>query len=294
MVLEGMHDMTPISGSGWRSVVRVRMLHSCVRLRAKSSSKYDSDQNGVAINQEDLLATLGAFSVAAVWSLDVMGILLTRREKDSYIAAWRHIGYYMGIEPAYLKQFFPSFDVAEKFLCSAIAHLLNPVPNQPSSKLPLQLIHGIKDRPLYGKTLEFHAALSRLLIGDELADIFDLSAPNTKTSVSLWISMALMKLPIVIGKFYLRPGWENWRRQYTEYFLRLIIEWNVGDRKEFRSSYYIDRTDRTRIDFDKDSDQVHRQRNDIKRKKWQYYTLLCEPFVVAFVASIMAIFIVYH
>ena len=40
----------------------------------------------------DLLATLGSFAIAPLWSLQRMGIKLTEEEKEAYIAVWRHIG----------------------------------------------------------------------------------------------------------------------------------------------------------------------------------------------------------
>src|SRR5271170_5619926 len=61
MVLDAMNDMTPSSGIGFRSVLKVRMLHSHVRLRLSRSPNFDTEKLGVPINQEDLLATLGAF-----------------------------------------------------------------------------------------------------------------------------------------------------------------------------------------------------------------------------------------
>jgi hypothetical protein len=48
--------LTPVSGQGWKSAVRVRMLHSTVRTRiaAKKGMKnvYDHTVDGIPINQE--------------------------------------------------------------------------------------------------------------------------------------------------------------------------------------------------------------------------------------------------
>ena len=50
------NDMTPITGQGWKSAVRVRMLHATVRTRiaAKKGMKnvYDHKVDGIPINQE--------------------------------------------------------------------------------------------------------------------------------------------------------------------------------------------------------------------------------------------------
>ena len=40
----------------------------------------------------DLIATLGSFAIAPLWSLRRMGISLTDEEEQAYVATWRHIG----------------------------------------------------------------------------------------------------------------------------------------------------------------------------------------------------------
>src|SRR5271163_2851293 len=161
MILDAMTDLTPSSGIGFRSVLGVRMLHSHVRIRLLNSTTYDTKHFGIPINQEDLLATLGAFSVACIWSMERMKIYISQEDRESYIATWKYIGYYMGIQPIYLNRYFSTYRSAEKFLLSTIAHLLEPVEGKPSGLLPLQLLNGIANRPLYGGSLEYHAELSR-------------------------------------------------------------------------------------------------------------------------------------
>lgn len=109
-----MTDLEPVKSKGWRSAVRVRLLHAQARLRIidgkgrtgerdhsdggelvllRRSSASSADLITVPINQEDLAATLGSFSVAPIWSLRRLGVGLTRREEEAYLACWRHIGY---------------------------------------------------------------------------------------------------------------------------------------------------------------------------------------------------------
>lgn len=55
-LVDFMGDMTPITGVGWKSAIRVRMLHAQVRLRildGKSKLRtYSVEKDGIAINQE--------------------------------------------------------------------------------------------------------------------------------------------------------------------------------------------------------------------------------------------------
>ena len=80
----------------------------------------------------------------------------------------------MCIQSVHLERFYHNYHTAEKHLCSSIVHLLEPELGKPSGMLELQLLHGITNRPLYGHSLQYHAELSRLLVGDELANIFQL------------------------------------------------------------------------------------------------------------------------
>ena len=232
MVLDAMNDMTPSSGIGFRSVLKVRMLHSHVRLRLLQSPKFDTEIYGIPINQEDLLATLGAFSVACIWSMERMGIYIAREDKEAYIAAWKYIGYYMGIQPVYLERFYKDYHAAEKHLCSSITHLLEPELGKPSGMLPLQLLNGISNRPLYGHSIQYHAELSRLLIGDKLADVFQLPRGNLRTRVGLWGSLTLMRLELWFGRWY-RAGWEKERVRLMKEFVDWLVMWQVGKRQAF-------------------------------------------------------------
>lgn len=105
--------MTPVTGQGWKSAVRVRMLHATVRVRIadKKGMKnvYDHAVDGIPINQEyvflrrrcvclmlidirDMIATLGSFAIAPLWSLRRLGIHLNAEEELAYVSIWRHIG----------------------------------------------------------------------------------------------------------------------------------------------------------------------------------------------------------
>jgi hypothetical protein len=237
MVLDAMNDMTPSTGIGFRSVIRVRMLHSQVRLRLLRSPKYDTEGYGIPINQEDLLATLGSFCVACIWSMERMGIYLCQEDKEAYITAWRHIGYYMGIQPAHLKRFYANYNAAEKHLCCSIVHLLEPQLGEPSGMLPLQLLTGITNRPLYGHSLEYHAELSRLLIGDKLADVFQLPRGGWRTRLGLWSSLTLMRLELFFGGWY-RVGWERERIRLMKEFVVWLVMWQVGKRQAFERTSF--------------------------------------------------------
>lgn len=95
-VVDAMTDMTIGTGRGFKSALRVRLLHAQVRRRIATGhgklNTYDSDVSGIPINQADLATVLGSFMIAPLWSLRRTGIALSPQEILSYQVAWRHIG----------------------------------------------------------------------------------------------------------------------------------------------------------------------------------------------------------
>jgi hypothetical protein len=67
------------------------VLMYCLRMPTKLIAR-----SKIPLNQEDMAATLGAFGVAPVWSLERMGFRLSIREKEAYLFLWRYLGYYLG------------------------------------------------------------------------------------------------------------------------------------------------------------------------------------------------------
>lgn len=96
-VVDAMTDMTIGTGRGFKSALRVRLLHAQVRRRIAIGqgklNTYDVEANGIPINQADLATVLGSFMIAPLWSLRRTGIELSPQEMASFQVAWRHIGY---------------------------------------------------------------------------------------------------------------------------------------------------------------------------------------------------------
>lgn len=71
--------------SGWKSIIRVRLLHAKIRKRILTLpvDKYDKTKDGVPINQEDLNITLSVFSFVPLFGVEnVFGTKYTTQEKD--------------------------------------------------------------------------------------------------------------------------------------------------------------------------------------------------------------------
>jgi hypothetical protein len=73
-----------VGGCGWAAVLRVRLLHSAVRVRLSQQPKWDTAAWGVPINQEDLLVTQLAFSQVCVPHLSLRGSQPSKVSPDDY------------------------------------------------------------------------------------------------------------------------------------------------------------------------------------------------------------------
>ena len=85
-------------GKGWKAALHVRVLHAKVRRSLLKSNSWNMN-NGVPINQEDLSATLLAFSVNVLLGIEfVAGRPLSEGDQRDYLALWRYLGWLLGVD----------------------------------------------------------------------------------------------------------------------------------------------------------------------------------------------------
>jgi hypothetical protein len=95
------------NGAAWKAALHVRALHAKVRrglLQRPTSSQraWKTAELGVPINQEDMAATLLAFSANSLVACEmVLGFALSRQEREDYLATWRYIGWLLGVHVYY-------------------------------------------------------------------------------------------------------------------------------------------------------------------------------------------------
>eukprot|EP00960_Hanusia_phi_P030193 748433-Hanusia_phi.AAC.1 len=110
---------------GWQSVLRVRFLHGQVRRRLKARPYWKEKEWGTPINQEDMVATLLAFSYNVLAGIELIhGKPVSADEQESYIHVWRYIGWLIGVDD--LHNPCTSVDRAKAALESIVMHLLEP------------------------------------------------------------------------------------------------------------------------------------------------------------------------
>ncbi|BGP38756.1 hypothetical protein JCM10450v2_002710 [Rhodotorula kratochvilovae] len=243
-VIDAMSDMTTGTGRGWRSAFRVRMLHAQVRRRIANGkgryNVYDEEENGVPINQADLLAVLGAFMIAPMWSLRRIGNKVTEREEAAYQVCWRHIGYYLGISPDLLTRFYgASFQTAETYFASLAFSIFpaGPPPADPLATPQYKILSAISHRPPHPQGILHHVELCRLLLGPSLADQLALPHGTARdrlmVDVETWTGWALL----AFGEAYARIAgargqqWEKRRQDWFRRVIELVVVYHLGERR---------------------------------------------------------------
>jgi squalene cyclase len=83
-------------GRGIRAAQRVRLMHAAIR-HLILQRKWDVDQLGLPINQEDMAGTLMTFSTITYEGLQRFGLTLSREDGDAWIHHWNIIGHFLGV-----------------------------------------------------------------------------------------------------------------------------------------------------------------------------------------------------
>jgi hypothetical protein len=82
---------------GFRTTVQVRLMHAFVRRHVAGSSSWQSAAWGVPVSQHDMLGTILLFSVAFVYGVRRLGLVVSRDERDAVNHLWRYVGRLLGV-----------------------------------------------------------------------------------------------------------------------------------------------------------------------------------------------------
>ncbi|MDG3010592.1 DUF2236 domain-containing protein [Rhodococcus sp. D2-41] len=89
-------------GVGYRSTVRVRLIHAMVRRHIASMDDWDASAWGVPINQTDMAATLVGALVAPTVGGVGMGIVNRPNEYEAVAHLTRYVGWLIGVQDEFL------------------------------------------------------------------------------------------------------------------------------------------------------------------------------------------------
>lgn len=85
------------NADGFKSAIRVRLMHAQVRAMLLQSGKWDPAW-GHPLNQWDSMGTILEFSTIFLTGLRALGFIFTRKEREAVVHLWRYVGYLMGVE----------------------------------------------------------------------------------------------------------------------------------------------------------------------------------------------------
>ena len=187
----GQGAMETHSGDGFKSVLRVRMVHCRVRRRimqrgwtAKAGGgKGDGDADdadptpdGQPLNEMDMLVTLLSFSSNVLHTIKRCGApLLSRQEEHCYLHLWRYIGHLLGVHDEQLV-YLSSPEAARGATESLAMSLLYP--NSRSQEIANSILRAISSRPPLRWSLGVHAAVARHLLGAPISDALAIQKPG--------------------------------------------------------------------------------------------------------------------
>jgi hypothetical protein len=167
---------------GFRVTIKVRLIHAQVRRLVRRSGKWNSAAWGEPVNQHDMLGTILVFSAALIEGLRMLGFRIDRAEADAYIQLWRYSGWLLGVDPELL----PASE-QEAMSIGAVMRAMQGPPDddaralvgalfskglgEPKSRAEAAFIRGYR---------RFAIGLSRMLVGDEIADAVGLPKDGTR------------------------------------------------------------------------------------------------------------------
>ncbi|HVP84729.1 MAG TPA: oxygenase MpaB family protein [Rhizomicrobium sp.] len=85
-------------GQGFKSTLRVRLIHALVRRHVAETPAWDVAEDGIPLNQLDMAATQLAFGPLYLIGARTLGLIITRDEGRAVMHLIRYAGYLMGIE----------------------------------------------------------------------------------------------------------------------------------------------------------------------------------------------------
>jgi hypothetical protein len=267
----GLESIMP-GGLGWKTAIHVRVLHAKVRralLQRKDAKRWDIEKYGVPINQEDMSATLLAFSCNVLDGIDILaGVQVPKQERLDYLALWRYIGWLLGVEsegdsrssnlPSIIE--LPPLDPcgpglgrnpdpclnSTALLDSFIDHLMDP--DDSSVEISHHLLKITDRKPpslklsdippeFYSNDLFYYRCLQcRKFIGDPLADALELPChpclwTRLKHQIKSTIFLSLLRC-YTLASMWIPFARRRFTRWHANAFLKFHEEWIKSHRSK--------------------------------------------------------------
>lgn len=181
-------------GVGYRSTLRVRLIHAFVRRHVAAMPDWRGDEWGVPVNQTDMAATLvGALIAPAAGGLG-MGLVLSPREYDGIAHLTRYVGWLIGVDDEWLPR---DFRDGVRVLYHTVAALSEP------DESTRQLAMPMADDPLQWHYRTLPGVRRRLARAQHLSVTSGFLGPRAMRSLGLpayvppWYPVARMPMNLM-------------------------------------------------------------------------------------------------
>ncbi len=213
------------NSAGFKSAVRVRLMHALVRHRLANNTQWENDAWGTPINQADMLGTNLLFSVASLLGLRSLGFIYNKKESQATITFWRYVGYLMGVDSDLLPKTLKEGMRTAYFIGASQGNADNDSRELAEAlmEIPYKNKQGTK-RWLGKMEMQFRSGLSRLFMGDASAN--ELGLPNTPLKFT-----TLLTMPIVLTGEMVRiilPGGNIIAERIGRYVVHRHVESILG------------------------------------------------------------------
>ncbi|MFD4406618.1 oxygenase MpaB family protein [Nocardia sp. NPDC058499] len=211
-IAETMHwyvEATAVGGlrrfaPGFRSTVRVRLMHAMVRAGMSRRPDWDWDGWEHPVNRSQLAGTITFFAVAQISGTQALGLHYSAQEKDAICAFFRYLAYLLGVGPDLLaateRDYWRLFwlQIEHEFgapdqdcvrLAQALVRAIGPAVTGDGA----DLAHKVARRAATG----FLCGYARLIVGESNADFLGLPDSAAFRAVVVAAAAALSAAEVV-------------------------------------------------------------------------------------------------
>ncbi len=195
-------DGLELHGVGYRSTVRVRLIHAFVRRHVAAMPDWRADEWGVPVNQTDMAATLVGALIAPPAASIGMGVVYSPAELDGLAHLTRYVGWLIGVQDEWLPR---SFRDGVRVLYHTLTALAEPDESTKQLAVPMaddplgwhyRVLPGVRRRIAQLQ----HLSVTSAFLGPSAMRNLGLSYvlpwyPLLRIPVNLTLSVAALTLP---------------------------------------------------------------------------------------------------
>lgn len=202
----------PRDSEGFRSTVRVRLMHAFVRQSLNQRADWRHDDWGAPIMQHDMVATQLEFSTIFMAGCAAQGLVFDHAEREAVMHYYRYVCWLMGVDEALQPRTFrEGLELAVLIMATS-----NQQPDADGVALTRGLFGALSEgmetqgaAPWFRRLMEYRsAALTRVMLGNSLSDRLQVPAVRTRLPL-LAGSAAIFGADRLLGLLPVTRAWRD-------------------------------------------------------------------------------------